>query len=221
MDIETGKVYGHVVASGVFGDAYVVPFDEVLQDIGTRLSTSRVSLPSEIDTIVYRVWKGRTTTNNRVTRPIYVYDRGFEMTDGKNDNNSPSLTPKLFQDGRFGSYHVSHEMENTHEERYLRDQVLANLKLIQRSSRAVATPKGPISTYNQQTNYAENFENGYSTIRPLPATSTIHVHNRSKPKEKGSGIGPAGLPRKDRRGYQQRLAGLFVWFLKDKEMRCG
>jgi hypothetical protein len=41
-----GTVYGHVVASDVFGKAYVVPMEDLFRDIATTLSEALVSLPS-------------------------------------------------------------------------------------------------------------------------------------------------------------------------------
>jgi hypothetical protein len=40
----TSKVYGHVVASDVFGTAYVVPIEDLLRDIRLRLSAVSVNL---------------------------------------------------------------------------------------------------------------------------------------------------------------------------------
>lgn len=46
-------VYGHVIASDVFGDAYVVPLGATFQDIKQKLNASFVSLPN---TTEVRLW---------------------------------------------------------------------------------------------------------------------------------------------------------------------
>jgi hypothetical protein len=46
MDEATSEVYGHVVASDAFGEAYVVPLRDTIQDIHTRLNSRTVRLPT-------------------------------------------------------------------------------------------------------------------------------------------------------------------------------
>jgi hypothetical protein len=46
VDIQTLEVYGHVVASDAFGEAYVIPLEDVFQDIKHRLTAEAVCLPS-------------------------------------------------------------------------------------------------------------------------------------------------------------------------------
>jgi hypothetical protein len=46
MDEATSEVYGHVVASDAFGEAYVVPLRDTIQDIQTRLNSKTVRLPT-------------------------------------------------------------------------------------------------------------------------------------------------------------------------------
>ncbi|PQE19035.1 Ankyrin repeat domain-containing 52 protein [Rutstroemia sp. NJR-2017a WRK4] len=45
VDDITNEVYGHVVASDVFGRAYVVPINDIFEDIKRRLSLEMVTLP--------------------------------------------------------------------------------------------------------------------------------------------------------------------------------
>ena len=45
VDDTTNEVYGHVVASDVFGVAYVVPINDIFEDIKRRLSLEVVGLP--------------------------------------------------------------------------------------------------------------------------------------------------------------------------------
>jgi hypothetical protein len=45
VDDTTNEVYGHVVASDVFGVAYVVPINDIFEDIKLRLSLEVVDLP--------------------------------------------------------------------------------------------------------------------------------------------------------------------------------
>jgi hypothetical protein len=46
VDAESLELYGHVVASNVFGQVYVVPIGDIFEDIRHRLSAQSVSLPS-------------------------------------------------------------------------------------------------------------------------------------------------------------------------------
>ena len=46
MDEATFEVYGHVVASDAFGEAYVVPLRDTIQDIQARLNSKTVRLPT-------------------------------------------------------------------------------------------------------------------------------------------------------------------------------
>ena len=45
------EVHGHVVADDVFGDAYVIPMNDILNDIQRCLGAKSVDLPSRIDII--------------------------------------------------------------------------------------------------------------------------------------------------------------------------
>lgn len=45
VDDTTNEVYGHIVASDVFGVAYVVPIEDIFEDIKLRLSLEVVDLP--------------------------------------------------------------------------------------------------------------------------------------------------------------------------------
>ena len=47
VDSVTHEVYGHVVASDAFGDAYVIPLDNTFRDIRQRLAADQVCLPTE------------------------------------------------------------------------------------------------------------------------------------------------------------------------------
>ena len=47
VDSVTHEVYGHVVASDAFGDAYVVPLDNTFRDIRQQLAADQVCLPTE------------------------------------------------------------------------------------------------------------------------------------------------------------------------------
>ncbi|TAQ87663.1 hypothetical protein B7494_g4008 [Chlorociboria aeruginascens] len=49
VDAHTHNVYGHVVATDAFGEAYVIPFDATLEDVSLRLGAESVSLPMDED----------------------------------------------------------------------------------------------------------------------------------------------------------------------------
>jgi hypothetical protein len=48
IDVLTNSLYGHVVASDVFGISYVVPIQDAFQDIKLRLSLEAIDLPSNL-----------------------------------------------------------------------------------------------------------------------------------------------------------------------------
>lgn len=49
VDPVGGEVYGHVVATDMFGDAYVIPMGGILEDMKWHLGAESVDLPSSID----------------------------------------------------------------------------------------------------------------------------------------------------------------------------
>ena len=51
VDSVTHEVYGHVVASDSFGDAYVIPLDHTFRDIKQQLAADKVCLPTESEVL--------------------------------------------------------------------------------------------------------------------------------------------------------------------------
>lgn len=51
VDSVTHEVYGHVVASDAFGDAYVIPLDNTFRDIKQQLAADQVCLPTESEVL--------------------------------------------------------------------------------------------------------------------------------------------------------------------------
>ncbi|CAM1510077.1 Fc.00g004120.m01.CDS01 [Cosmosporella sp. VM-42] len=51
VDTETFELYGHLVASDIFGSGYVVPMSDVFSDIKDRLGAQSVELPSVVDIV--------------------------------------------------------------------------------------------------------------------------------------------------------------------------
>ena len=51
VDSVTHEVYGHVVASDSFGDAYVIPLDDSFRDIRQQLAADKVCLPTEREVV--------------------------------------------------------------------------------------------------------------------------------------------------------------------------
>lgn len=49
VDPVTRELHGHVVATDVFGDAYVIPMGGLLEDVKRQLGAKSVDLPSTID----------------------------------------------------------------------------------------------------------------------------------------------------------------------------
>ena len=57
VDSETNEVYGHIVASDVFGEVYVVPLGAVLEDIRKQLAAEAVVLPPA-DEVLQEQYRG-------------------------------------------------------------------------------------------------------------------------------------------------------------------
>ncbi len=49
VDEKTHEVYGHLVASDMFGEGYVIPLYATFHDMQIRLDVESVDLPSAID----------------------------------------------------------------------------------------------------------------------------------------------------------------------------
>ena len=65
VDSVTHEVYGHVVASDAFGDAYVIPLDNTFRDMKQQLAAYEVCLPTESE--VFEWVKRRNT----IAQPAY------------------------------------------------------------------------------------------------------------------------------------------------------
>ncbi|KAI3333509.1 hypothetical protein F4824DRAFT_245505 [Ustulina deusta] len=72
----TGEVYGHVVSMDMFGEAYVMPFDNTLRDIQAHLRADYVGLPQEFE-------KPTDTWGSRVQ--IEHYSGPLEKLDATNN----------------------------------------------------------------------------------------------------------------------------------------
>ena len=53
IDIESGEVFGHVVAADDFGEAYVIPFDSTTKEMSVDLGMDLVTIPTIKD---IRIW---------------------------------------------------------------------------------------------------------------------------------------------------------------------
>lgn len=51
VDSISQEVYGHIVASDIFGEAYIIPFEAAFQDIQKKLGMKAVSLPTPRDVV--------------------------------------------------------------------------------------------------------------------------------------------------------------------------
>ena len=91
IDIETGEVYGHVVASDDFGEAYVVPLRDTIKDIETQSQLTSVHVPTLSD---IQLWSpGRhplTGQNNSPIKDSLNQPEGRANQDGK-DTHQPSM----------------------------------------------------------------------------------------------------------------------------------
>lgn len=55
IDRRTLEVYGHVIASDKFGDAYVIPIHDTLSDVKVQLGAASVDLLSSADVAFLRL----------------------------------------------------------------------------------------------------------------------------------------------------------------------
>lgn len=53
VDKDTSEVYGHVIASDVFGRGYIIPVCDLFEDIKNRFSAEAGSLPSKDDILTF------------------------------------------------------------------------------------------------------------------------------------------------------------------------
>jgi hypothetical protein len=89
VDYLTGELYGHLIASDVFGVAYVIPINDIFQDIQLRLSLEGVELPAGHNSLAGEA-------NDVVKIPVRKKFLGFEdelgdrMPDSKVSSRTPS-----------------------------------------------------------------------------------------------------------------------------------
>ena len=76
VDAETDEVYGHVVASDAFGDAFIIPFQSTIQDIRERLAAGAVGLPDSAEILEWMMHYAQLQTNeNTKTWPVTLMDQ--------------------------------------------------------------------------------------------------------------------------------------------------
>lgn len=63
VDSVTHEVYGHVIASDAFGDAYVIPLDNTFRDIRQQLAADHVCLPTEREVLEWIQQRNNTLTS--------------------------------------------------------------------------------------------------------------------------------------------------------------
>ena len=67
VDSVTHEVYGHVVASDAFGDAYVIPLDDTFRDIRQQLAADQVCLPTEREVLEWVQQRNNTLTSTHTS----------------------------------------------------------------------------------------------------------------------------------------------------------
>jgi hypothetical protein len=82
VDYLTGELYGHLIASDVFGVAYVIPINDIFQDIQLRLSLEGVKLPASHQSLA---GKAEDVIKVPVRKKIlgYEYELGDRMLGSK------------------------------------------------------------------------------------------------------------------------------------------
>jgi hypothetical protein len=86
VDYLTGELYGHLVASDVFGVAYVIPINDIFQDIQRRLSLEGVKLPAGHDSLV---GKANDVVKVPVRKKFLGYEDELEAPVGVLPKNAP------------------------------------------------------------------------------------------------------------------------------------
>jgi len=101
-------VYGHLVASDVFQDGYVVPLDASLQDMKKKLAAESVCLPTKNDLYLWHIsqWHGEDTNHHLAPRlrslsPVHSYLSSQSSTPNSRDyllvDDSPPTLDRLSQ----------------------------------------------------------------------------------------------------------------------------
>ena len=73
IDPITYEVYGHVVASDILNDAYIVPLENSFAEMQGQLSVSRVALPTDIDVLGKReghIFQPQSFGQHSATPPV-------------------------------------------------------------------------------------------------------------------------------------------------------
>jgi hypothetical protein len=95
VDAETNEVYGHVIASDVFGRAYVIPIADIFLDIHDRLSAQSVCLA-----FIYGTYKTKFQFEMADSNPGSMNN----YQDSKNNPPYPSYEPQpAYPDSAYAS----------------------------------------------------------------------------------------------------------------------
>ena len=78
VDSVTHEVYGHVVASDAFGDAYVIPLDNTFRDMKQHLAANEVCLPTESEVLE---WIERRNNIGPLQHPLQYPDPPWNARD--------------------------------------------------------------------------------------------------------------------------------------------
>ncbi|KAF2104514.1 hypothetical protein NA57DRAFT_51335 [Rhizodiscina lignyota] len=95
VDSTSGEVYGHVVASDLFGDAYIVPLDATFRDMAARLDVVSVVLPTSVDIVPISLLSlaGQIPVESSLSR-LALRNSGAEQTEMEyKDSGYSSLRP--------------------------------------------------------------------------------------------------------------------------------
>ena len=81
VDTITQRVYGHVVAVDLFGEAYVVPLEATFRDMETQLAAKSVGLPDKKEIRKWQAWHRRQSMLRKNTKVSHI-DNSDVVTEG-------------------------------------------------------------------------------------------------------------------------------------------
>jgi hypothetical protein len=96
----TLNVYGHIVATDDFGDGYVIPMTETLEDIRTALGAPLARLPTDVDVTLFKYAGSETpsgifrgTSGYYIDPPLAMLDNLKTGSEDKKASSTTVLTP--------------------------------------------------------------------------------------------------------------------------------
>lgn len=167
IDSVTQKVYGHLVASAVFGRGYVVPICDSFEDIKDRLSADLVCLPSEADILTFNARYFRSEPVSHASyQPNPLVAQLFPIINASLQSIVPPFQVSQMPEYPQPSYHSSGASKYTR----------LNFPSSYTSSSHISgsyydDPFSPYDEYELR-RYQEGLDSGYSSMNSTPESTS-------------------------------------------------